>query len=294
EELIDRQNSLETKLAEINKQIYTLDKKERDTQDQQMLLANKRLAYNKSLDSIGSVLKQSYPKYIEALEFKQTKDLSFYQQHTIAPHHALVEYYINDATIYRITVTKDSLAYDKITAEENWQQSVSEFRELLIGQKEIADLSAKLGTLLLPELPSHITDIIFVLDRSLNQIPFEVLQYKELPLVVNYNINYIGSLHLYEKQKETGGKQDYNWIGFAPKYEKASLFDNENEVYSISEIVEGNPVLGEEATKQELIKLSDQASIIHLATHTELDKLNPMLNKILFSKNEVSSELTTS
>src|SRR5690606_23760865 len=36
------------------------------------------------------------------------------------------------------------------------------------------------------------------------------------------------------------------------------------------------------------------ASIIHLAAHTELDKLNPMLNKILFSKNNHSSELTTS
>lgn len=294
QELIDSQNSLETKLAEINKQIYTLDKKEGDTQEEQMVLANKRLAHNKSLDSIGSVLMTTFPKYVEALEFKQTKDLSFYQEHAIAPHQALVEYYINAATIYRITVTKDSLAFDEITAEEGWQQSVTEFRELLIRQKEIVELSGELGDLLLPEFPTHITDIIFVLDRSLNQIPFEVLQYKELPLVTNYNINYIGSLQLYEKQKELGGEQDYNWIGFAPKYEKANLFDNENEVYSISEIVEGNPVLGEQATKQELIKLSDQASIIHLATHTELDKLNPMLNKILFSKNEVSSELTTS
>src|SRR5690606_38858426 len=76
--------------------------------------------------------------------------------------------------------------------------------------------------------------------------------------------------------------------------ETTSLFENEKEVFSISEIVEGIPVLGEEATKQALISRSDQASIIHLATHTELDKLNPMLNKILFSKNETSHELTTS
>ena len=294
QQLIDQQNSLETKLGEINKQIYTLDKQGGEVKEKQIELANKRLAHNKSLDSLALVLKQSYPKYVEALELKQTEDLSFYQQHTIAQNQALVEYYINDTTIYRLTVTKDSFAFDQITAKENWQQSVSELRDLLIRQNDIDELSSELGALLLPELPSQVTDIIFVLDRSLNQIPFEVLQYKELPLIVNYNINYIGSLQLYEKQKQVGQRQDYNWIGFAPKYEKTSLFGNENEVYTISEIVEGNPVLGEEATKQELINLSHHASIIHLAAHTELDKLNPMLNKILFSKNNHSSELTTS
>src|SRR5690606_14959910 len=229
--IIEKQNSLEIKLADINKQIYTLGTNKEDTQAQQIELVNKRLAYIKGLDSITSVLEDDYPKYVEAIEFKQTEDLSYYQENTLAENQALVEYYINDTIIYRITVSKGKIAYDKIIAEKGWEQSVTKLRDQLIGHKEITSLSSELGTLLLPKLPSNITDIIFVLDRSLNQNPFEVLHYKEAPLVTSYNINYIGSLQLYEKQKEIGGQHGYNWVGFAPKYETASLFDNEKEVY---------------------------------------------------------------
>ncbi len=294
EQLIDTQNSIKTKLAALNKRLYLLDRKEDHAQEEQIELVNKRLAYNKSIDSITAVLQKDYPKYMEALEFKQTKELSFYQDRTLDNQQALVEYYIHDATIYRITVTKESVDYQVITADDNWEQMVLDLRSQLVRQKDISHLCSELGALLLPDFPSHITDVIFVLDRSLNQIPFEVLRYLDTPLVERYTINYVGSLQLYEKQKELRGRQDFDWVGFAPKYETMNLFDNEKEVFSISQLVEGHPVLGEEATKQALLEHSNQASIIHLATHTELDKLNPMLNKILFSKKEGSNELTTS
>lgn len=294
ETLIVAEAKVEKRLADLNKEIYALDKRSQNAQEEINQLIDQRLHLNKSLDSIHAVLREEHPKYIEAVEFKETGHLREYQKNLIAGHQALVEYYINGDIVHRITLTKNSIAYDKIVPEAGWKNDISEFYDRLTQQKELAPLSSQLGDLLLPEFPSDIDDIIFVLDGPLNQIPFEVLQYRGAYLIKDHSINYAGSLQLYEKQMKIGEQHRFNWIGFAPTYEETPLFDNKEEVLSINNIVDGTPILGAEATKQNLVELGEKASVIHLATHTELDKLNPMFNKILFSQDGISNELTTS
>lgn len=291
--LTDAETQLEKKLADANKAIHLADNSGTDPQGKMAQLIDRRLSVNKSLDSVRRMLREDHPKYVEAVEFKETAHLRHYQDKTIKDNQALIEYYINKDIIHRITLTKDHIAYDRIVPGKAWQKTVSAFYERLTGQEEIAVLSEQLGTLLLPELPSHVDDIIFVLDGPLNQIPFETLTYRGEYLLRTYTINYVGSLQLYEKQMSLRDGQKFNWVGFAPDYKEALLFDNKEEVRSIDKIVDGYPVLGAEATKQNLIALGEEASVIHLATHTELDKLNPMFNKILFSDNGESNELTT-
>lgn len=294
ESLIEAEASIETKLSTLNKDLYTLKKSGDAGLREENELVDQRLILNKSLDSIQAVLKADHPEYFEATAFKEPKHLSHYQKNNIGDHQALVEYYTNEDAIYRIILTKDNIVYDKITPEKEWQKTVAKLYHNLTERKEVAMLSSRMGSMLLPEFPSGVNDIIFVLDGALNQIPFEILSYREEYLINTYSISYAGSLQLYEKQMEMGKKQRFNWIGFAPEYEEALLFDNKNEVRSIGEIVNGNSVLGKDATKQKLIELGKNASILHLATHTELNKLNPMLNKILFSGDGISSELTAS
>ncbi len=293
ESLIEAEAKQKNKLMKLNKDLYLLNTAGDSVKNEDNLL-DERLAINTRLDSIQTILRLEYPKYYEALEFNKTKDLDHYQKNSLEEHQALVEYYIDETIIYRITLTKKSIAYDRFEVEKDWEKKVTELYKNLTERKEIAVLSSQLGKLLLPKFPSSVTDIIFVLDKSLNQIPFEVLQYHDKNLINTYNISYAGSLQLYEKQKEIRRKQQFNWIGFAPKYAKALLFNNKEEVQSINEIVQGDAVFGERATKQRLIELGKKASVLHLATHTELDKLNPMLNKILFAENGNSNALTTS
>lgn len=293
ESLIEAETQQKNKLMKVNENLYMLEMKGDSIYNEDKLL-NKRIAINNSLDSIQAILKSEYPKYYETLEFNETKDLAHYQKNGLENHQAVVEYYIDDATIYRITLTKNNIAYDRIEVEKNWEKKLTELYKNLTERNKIDAISSQLGKLLLPKFPSSVSDIVFVLDKSLNQVPFEILKYQEKYLINNYNISYAGSLQLYEKQKEIRRNQKFNWIGFAPKYTKVLVFNNKKEVRSIEEIVRGEAILGKDATKQKLIELGEKASVLHLAAHTELDKLNPMLNKILFTENGNSNALTTS
>src|SRR5690606_36406967 len=63
------------------------------------------------------------------------------------------------------------------------------------------------------------------------------------------------------------------------------LASNKKEVQKIGDLMEGKYIVRPEATKQNFLDLGSQASILHLATHTSLDKANPMLNKMIFYDN---------
>src|SRR5690606_18149592 len=72
EPLVAAETSMEKKLADLNKAIHTLNKRNSNPQEERNRLIDQRLVLNKTLDSIQAVIREDHPKYIEAVEFKET------------------------------------------------------------------------------------------------------------------------------------------------------------------------------------------------------------------------------
>ncbi len=87
---------------------------------------------------------------------------------------------------------------------------------------------------------------------------------------------------------------DYNipnyWLGFSPNYTgKDQLSSNKEEVFEIADLVGGDTYTGEESTKVNFIRSRNDASILHLAMHAEINNKNPLYNKLIFSDGELTS-----
>lgn len=119
---------------------------------------------------------------------------------------------------------------------------------------------------------------IIIPDGDLQNIPFESLIVNEKTsdyLLYQTDISYAYSFSFSKNNDAVKRKTSGNLIGYSPK----KIFDNklpkltygEQEVKSIKKIVSGN-IYDETATKNHFLEKSNNAKIIHLATHANADQ----------------------
>ncbi|MDN3724038.1 CHAT domain-containing protein [Aequorivita sp. SDUM287046] len=268
----------------------TIDKIKTDTAINSRKLSalyDKQLALNNRIDSIEKHLENEFPDYYNSRNLSEAKSLDFYQTNILRKNQCIVEYYLSDERLYRLVISKNEINFKEIPNSKNIIAQVENLMVNLLQREQIDDLRNIIGTSLLPIFADSIEEIIFIVDGSLSQLPFEILDYNNTYLLQNYHISYAGSLQLYQEQVEIHRRERINvdWLGFAPDYKDNFLSANKEEVQMIGNLMEGKYSLGPEATKQNFLDLGSQASILHLATHTSLDKANPMLNKMIFYDN---------
>lgn len=175
--------------------------------------------------------------------------------------------------------------------------------------------------LLLPVLPNEDSDnikkIIIIPDHSLNYLSFESLITNRPPsnkvdysgqhldyLVNRLNINYGFSvstlLGSHQKQPSNQPKQ---LAGFAPSFGTGAVATNRNcelgqlyslqcsqqEIKDISKIVNGTLFSESEASKVSFVQNADEYGILHLATHACTDDTDPMMNRIYFADDFITT-----
>lgn len=127
-------------------------------------------------------------------------------------------------------------------------------------------------------------NITIIPDNELSHIPFESLvidleKHTYLIEKSNLSYSYSNSFNFYNDQLKRKTEQDFN--GFAPVNfpvsKKVSLNNTKKEITTINGIVNGHSFLLEEASKENFIKNSSNAKIIHLATHATGNKKNPLV-----------------
>src|SRR5690606_27916490 len=184
-------------------------------------------------------------------------------------------------------ISNNEIAFKEILNSKELMEQVEKLLSKLHQRENIDDLRKAVAASLLPVFNDSTKEIIFIVDGSLSQLPFEILDYKNKYLLQNYYISYAGSLQLYQEQVEIHKREkvNVNWLGFAPDYKDNFLASNNKEVQKIGDLMDGKYELGAEGAKQNFLNLGTQASILHLATHTALDKANRMLNKMIFYDN---------
>lgn len=160
-------------------------------------------------------------------------------------------------------------------------------------------------------------DLIIIPDGILGYVSFESLltdeasaatiDYKNLPYLLRtntINYGYSSTLYLHSLRDEDPGRTKENLLAFAPVYfEKDRLGgDQQNvglfrtrgeslidlpatlqEVKSIKKILGGDVYLNESATVARFREIASDYRILHIATHSIVDNINPLRSRLVFS-----------
>ncbi|MEL6863119.1 MAG: CHAT domain-containing tetratricopeptide repeat protein [Bacteroidota bacterium] len=220
-------------------------------------------------------------------------------------------------------LTADSLAqYVEVMRQQLIQPPLS--GDQLANYQAFTQNSAALyQALLYPILKDQLANIgrlIIIPDDFLGYLPFEALLsepaaqkpiaysprqlqylYEDAILVYDYS----ATLWLIHKEDQPLSTQEFahNFIGFAPAFKKAgtlatrnctsdelySLQCSEDEVGAIRDMVSGDVLLNQSASKAAFEELAPKARIIHLATHACVDEEDPMLSKIFLTDNYLTA-----
>ena len=187
-------------------------------------------------------------------------------------------------------ISKSVLDFVKLSKADHIKFTVEKFKKSLKGQQDVSKQLKQLYETLLRNLNISTSRLIVIPDKYLYQLPFEIFLKDNNYLVEEYMVSYSGSVSLLEYQKTDYNNSDSRtgWSGFAPSFAKRdTLFANKTEVELVSEIVDGKIFTGKDATLDNFKSEIKTASILHLATHAEINQDDPLYTKLIFAKDSV-------
>ncbi|WP_438426560.1 CHAT domain-containing protein [Aquimarina macrocephali] len=280
--LLQRENMLKRKLSSIRTALHT--QTHSFEIDSTMSL---RLKYSMKLEDLLHKIEREYPRYYQLKYADHTIKVSQLQKEYLDTNTTLIEYFAGEKNLYIFIINDDTIDFKKLPIIKGLTKSITEFRKQILNQQNVKENSERIFTALLKNLNLKET-LILVTDNILNYVPFEVLHNGKGYMLEEYAISYAGSATVLKALTERSLKttKEMKWSGFAPKYKNNNSFaSSDTEVRSISKIMKGKAFLGEEASVKNFVANATNSSIIHLATHAEIDKKNAMLNKLIFSEN---------
>lgn len=296
--LLDRERKMKSQLQRLKKEIYESQYDDNQDLDHKNKLLSAQLSLRKSLDSLLLKIEKSYPKYYQLKYSYKVVSIQTLRDSILKDDQTLIEYYIDQRDIYAFVITNKDATIKKLIHFDVISNEVDRFMLQIKNQQDITEQSQKLYRLLLSGLNIQTKRLIIIPDKQLNQLPFEALMVKGNFLVEEYLISYAGSANLLKNHniKNKEQKKLMNWCGFAPKYiDDGILTSNQSEIEMLGKLMDGKIYTGNDATVDNFKSQSQNASILHLATHAEVNHDNPLYNKLLFAKDSTltASEIYT-
>lgn len=290
--IVAREYELLDSLQLVNRNLYNAKQSEpQDTLRIKTLLSS-QVSLEVTYENFQTQLSEDFPKLNEVKNLATDSGIKQKIQEQLKDDQAILQYFMGEEQWYSFFLTTEGV---NIRAHDQSSAVIEEVYTLLASIKSRTfdrELSQVLYSKVLPEIPEAIDELIIITDGLLSYLPFETLINKEQFLVEKYAISYAGSLQLLQEQQGLLRKNNKGWIGFAPHYESAKLSSNVREVEVIQRITKGNSYVDDQATKEEFLSQSGSYNILHLATHTEIDPVNSMYDKMLFSAQSKEQVLT--
>ncbi|MBO6879806.1 CHAT domain-containing protein [Winogradskyella sp.] len=248
--------------------------------------------YNKFIDGLDKDVKLLYKleKPIEVIDFDTLN------QNHLSPNEVYIAY-IHDSEIgYGLLISKGDLILFEIPNADQLKDLTINYRKYLntpITNKadldQFTETSHTLYNILFPEdIREAIGQkvIIIIPDNNLQNIPFESLimnkEDAKSYLIFQNEINYSYSITFLIKNRELKRENDNCIVAFAPiNFEDnlARLTHTEEELKSLNELSSSNLFLYEDASKSNFYKNSENAKIIHIASHANAsDTISPWIS----------------
>ncbi|WP_027393339.1 CHAT domain-containing protein [Aquimarina latercula] len=245
--------------------------------------------FKKSYQAFNDSLYMVNPKYfdkklrIEPFALSQVKEKL--DSDTVIISYTLDEQNAEEKSVFGLVITSKNTFSFKVKNANDLLVNLDEYRRLisrpLKKKKELIsfkDVSYAIYQQLFPgeHFKKMIKNkhLVFIPDVAMQNIPFEAFNVsaESLKYLIEQNdISYTYSASFLEHNSKTERKTKLNFVGFAPiQFSNPNLPElstTEEEVSSINTIVKGESYLSDRASKEMFLKMSEDAKIIHLATH---------------------------
>ncbi len=261
------------------------------------------------LERLTDSIKIAYPEYLSTKTKTQLFSISEIQKY-IDPKSIVISYIWNNddkkEDHYVILVSKKEMIIHPIDNTEETDVHIKDFQTRISKPFEnkndkdsFQEVAHTLYTYLLPKevatTIAHYSNLIIVPDGKLQNIPFEALiSSKESSryLIEEYRISYAYSMSFLMHNASLSRNAKKSFVGFAPvTFERdnlKTLKKSEQELTAIHTITQGEMYINKDATKHAFLTQSQDAKIIHLATHAD-GTSNPWI--AFKDENLIASEL---
>ncbi|WP_296380154.1 CHAT domain-containing protein [Winogradskyella sp.] len=288
--LLLEENKLNYELASLKKETYYEENAEEPDSDYLDELLSKQIVCRTKLDSLFAKIEREYPKYYQLKYSEKGIGIKKLQNTILKDDETVIEYFLTEKYLYVFTISKSKINFIKLPKAKDIQSVLQVYRERLAIREDVTQQSKILYNLLVKELNLVTKRLIIIPDKELNHLPFEALIKDDVFLVEDYIICYSGSASLLKTQQEDffDFKFAANWIGFAPEFKtNNALTSSKIEIESVAKLMNGDTFLGEQASIENFKNYAQNSSILHLATHAEIDKVNPLYSKLFFAQDSV-------
>jgi CHAT domain-containing protein len=256
-------------------------------------LLSERIYLSNKLDSLLNSFEMKYPRYANLKFDNKTIKISDVQNN-IDDDTQLLTYFLGEKDLYTFNITKNNITFLKGKVADELLEKTKSLKDNLVQRKNVEDISKRLYLFLLSQqIENDHKNMVVIPDNVLNYIPFELLQRDNNDYLINdFTISYSSSVRLFLVLQSDHFKYESEnfWAGFSPNYQNdKQLTSNTDEISTISKMIDGKIFIGEDSKKHNFLENNKKFSILHLAMHTEIDNINPMFNKLIFSDGDLTS-----
>lgn len=208
----------------------------------------------------------------------------------------MVSYFVSKESLYRFEISDRGWNMTRKLWDDNSENEIMNFRSSISSPQlmnNFQQLSNQLYEYLLDTLVSP--NLVIIPDHVLNYIPFELLSNQNEDYLLEQSlVRYAYSAETFLKKKSQYDGEKHllamapEFTGGTPTFDvvRSSIsplpFASE-EAQNVSKIMQGDYVLGIEATETIFRNRSNQYSTLHLSTHAIVDDSDPSQSRLIFS-----------
>lgn len=311
-------DSLQQELAMIERELNV-----RLDEDDLKRLKSKRFTLKQAVLQLEKRWERQYPAYQAAKNDLSTRSLQEIQN-LLPQGKALLNYSIGEQQSYAWLIRPDTIIWTTLALDTTLNADIRRFREALeLGRLTLDDQAHQLYQKLLGPFENHLSEtnsLLIIPDQGMALLPFEALltaaptpqqkSFEKAYLLRRFAISYAFSATLWaEMSLPKTAAPNPNILAVAPSfpYSEAVLamarepdynptrscldpIQNLDEIKSLKELSDIISLVGENATRELLLKQLEEYAIVHIATHAMADDEDP--RKTFLVLRETGSELS--
>lgn len=309
QEVILKERKIVSEIARLELNLTQLERS-----DHASLIRDSLFEARQELISFTRELESNYPKYY-SLKYTQSRLSLSDIQSQIGSDTFLINFFVSEENSFAMGIAPDTVLLYALPNLAS-QKKVLSFREAIFSgdQESVLQLGQQLYESYLKPFEAHLSpskSLIIVPDGFLTELPFEALQKDGEYLIASMDVSY-RLLHRQKPNQIEPKRSSLSYHGFAPvvfdysrevevgisnsRVSLTALPQSEREIKTVYSMIKKSSswfssflgeksqiFLQEQASEYAFKNLSGKAtSILHLATHSSSDVVNPLESRIYF------------